>query len=49
MDFEFLEINEEETVNNNTCFPDFFDDCNPTNDEDCMPNGYPDPDDNEIV
>ncbi|EKQ53415.1 MULTISPECIES: hypothetical protein [unclassified Clostridium] len=41
MDFELIEIN---NISSSTeCFPDFFDDCNPTSDEDCMPNGYPDP------
>lgn len=49
MEFELLEINEEETMNSTACFPDFFDDCNPTNNEDCMPNGHPDPDDDGIL
>lgn len=45
MNFELIEI--DNSTENNACFPDFFDDCNPTNDEACMPNGYPDPDDGE--
>ena len=39
MKFELIEVN---TVSNSSeCFPDFFDDCNPTAD-DCMPNDIAD-------
>ena len=43
MNFELTEITCNNNLNSSDCFPDFFDDCNPT-DQDCMPNGYPDPD-----
>lgn len=45
MNFELMEISGNDTVSD--CFPDFFDNCNPTEEQDCMPNGYPDPDDGE--
>lgn len=48
MDFELLEITQENENTSSACFPDFFDDCNPTIDNDCMPNGHPDPDDESI-
>lgn len=35
MDFELVEINYTESAST-SCFPDFFDDCNPTDDA-CMP------------
>lgn len=41
MKFELVEL-EQNIEMSSDCFPDFFDDCNPTNDQDCMPNGYPD-------
>lgn len=38
--FEIIEVSSNENIYDNSveCFPDFFDDCNPTLDE-CMPNG----------
>lgn len=43
MDFELVEINYAESTST-SCFPDFFDDCNPTDDA-CMPSEM---DDEEI-
>ncbi|EHJ00348.1 MULTISPECIES: hypothetical protein [Clostridium] len=49
MNFELVEISDNNV--SGACFPDFFDDCNPTEEQDCMPNGYPDPepDDGEDI
>ena len=39
MKFELIEVSMKKEVSD--CFPDFFDDCNPTAD-DCMPMDLPD-------
>lgn len=40
MNFELIEINSEKKVSS-SCFPDFFDDCNPTDDA-CIPSDMDD-------
>ena len=39
MELELIEMKNKEANVTSDCFPDFCDDCNPTNEQDCMPNG----------